>query len=368
MNKKKTKSVDKFLLIILSFLMIIGFLIFLSASFGLLAKDNSPELWKIVLNHVFFGFVLGGLAAYIVSRISYTYWRTYSFYIYIIALILTAAVFIPGLGFSHGGATRWLSIGPLSFQPAEFLKIAYIIYLSTWLYAVKDRVKTFKLGLIPFAIVSGLVSIILLLQPDTDTLAAILITGTAMYFVAGASFKHIGLIILTGIIGLSILAMTRPYILDRFTTFLDPSADPLNSGYQIQQSLIAIGSGGIFGKGFGHSVQKFNFLPEPTSDSIFAVAAEEFGIIGALIIILIYLILIIRIYTIASRQQDRYAKFLATGIGTLIVFQSFINIASMLGLIPLSGLPLLFISHGGTALFFTLFSVGIVLNISRKHS
>ena len=368
MTNRKTKPVDKFLLVIIFSLVVIGFLIFLSASFGLLAKDNSPELWKILLNHVFFGLVLGGGIAYLTSRIPYVFWRTYSFYIYIGALILTAAVFIPGLGFSHGGATRWLSIGPLSVQPAEFLKIAYIIYLSTWLYAVKDRVKTFKFGFIPFAAVSGLVSLILLLQPDTDTLVAIIITGSIMYFVAGASWKHVGLIAITGIIGLGILAMTRPYILDRFTTFLDPSADPLNSGYQIQQSLIAIGSGGIFGKGFGHSVQKFNFLPEPTSDSIFAVAAEEFGMVGALIIILLYLMLIIRIYTIASAQKERYAKFLATGIGTLIVFQSFINIAAMLGLIPLSGLPLLFISHGGTALFFTLFSVGIVLNISRKHN
>ena len=368
MAKRKTKSVDTFLLIIVISLVVIGFLIFLSASFGLLAQDNSPELSKILLNHIFFGFVLGGSGAYIMSKISYVHLRTYSFYIYISALILTLAVFIPGLGFSHGGATRWLSIGPLSVQPAEFLKIAYIIYLSTWLYAVKDGVKTFKLGLLPFAVVSGLVSIILLLQPDTDTLVAILATGTVMYFVAGASMKHIGAIILTGIIGLSILAATRPYILDRFQTFLDPSSDPLNSGYQIQQSLIAIGSGGIFGKGFGHSVQKFNFLPEPTSDSIFAVAAEEFGLVGSVIIISLYLMLIIRIYTIASRQNERYAKFLSMGIGTLIVFQSFINIAAMLGLIPLSGLPLLFISHGGTALFFTLLSVGIVLNISRKHS
>jgi len=365
---KKRKPVDKFLLIIVLTLITIGFLIFLSASFGLLAKDNSPELWKIVLNHVFFGLILGGGAAYVASIVPYTYLRTYSFYIYISALVLTLAVFIPGLGFSHGGATRWLSIGPLSVQPAEFLKIAYIIYLSTWLYAVKDRVKTFKLGLLPFSVVSGLVAIILLLQPDTDTLVAILATGTAMYFVAGASWKHIGVIFLAGVIGLAVLAMTRPYILDRFQTFLDPSSDPLNSGYQIQQSLIAIGSGGVFGKGFGHSVQKFNFLPEPTSDSIFAVAAEEFGMFGSIIIILLYLLLIIRIYTIASKQKERYAKFLAMGLGTLIVSQSFINIASMLGLIPLSGLPLLFISHGGTALFFTLLATGIVLNISRKHN
>jgi len=365
---RKRKSVDKFLLIIIISLVVIGFLIFISASFGLLAKDNSPELWKILLNHIFFGLILGGGAAYGMSIFPYSYLRTYSFYIYIAGLILTLAVFIPGLGFSHGGATRWLSIGPLSVQPAEFLKIAYIIYLSTWLYAVKDRVKTFKLGLLPFAAVSGLVSIILLLQPDTDTLVAIIATGTVMYFVAGASWKHIGAIVLTGLIGLSILAMTRPYILDRFKTFIDPSSDPLNSGYQIQQSLIAIGSGGVFGKGFGQSVQKFNFLPEPTSDSIFAVAAEEFGIVGSLIIIILYLLLIIRIYTIASKQKERYAKFLSTGIGTLIVSQSFINIAAMLGLLPLSGLPLLFVSHGGTALFFTLLASGIVLNISRRHS
>ena len=368
MAKKKTKSVDKFLLIIVIILVVSGFLIFLSASFGLLAKNNSPELWKILLNHIFFGLVLGGGAAYATSRIPYIYWRTYSFYIYIAASILTLAVFIPGLGVSYNGATRWLAIGPLSVQPAEFLKIAYIIYLSTWLFAVKDRVKTIKLGLLPFAVVSGIVSIILLLQPDTDTLMAMIITGTIMYYVAGASYKHIGVIALTGIIGLTVLVFARPYLLDRVKTFIDPSSDPLNSGYHIQQSLIAVGSGGVTGRGFGHSVQKFNFLPEPTSDSIFAVAAEEFGLIGSLAIILLYILLIIRIYTIASKQKERYAKFLATGIGTLIVSQSFINIASVLGLMPFSGLPLLFISHGGTALFFTMFAIGIVLNISRKHN
>ncbi len=363
---RKIPRGDTYLLTNTIALVVIGFIIFLSASLGLLSRFSASTLWKTVLGHVGIGLILGSIVAIIVSRIPYLFWRKASFYLFVGASILTALVFIPGIGITHGGATRWLHIGPFSLQPAEFLKVAYVIYLATWLTVVGKHIKHAKYGLLPFAVITSVVGILLLPQPDTDTFLVIAVTGGLMYFLAGAPWKHVLSCIGAGIIGLIGIIAARPYIYERIQTFLDPSKDPLNSGYQIQQSLIAIGSGGISGRGFGQSIQKFSFLPEPTSDSIFAVAAEEFGFIGTTIILLLYLSLTLRIYILASRHKERFARILSFGVATLIMIQVSMNIASMLGLIPLSGLPLLFISHGGTALFFTFFAVGIVYNISRK--
>jgi cell division protein FtsW len=191
------------------------------------------------------------------------------------------------------------------------------------------------------------------------------LASLAMFIVAGGRWLHVAAIGALCIVGLLVLTMMRPYLKDRLLTFINPAGDPLGSGYQVQQSLIAIGSGGVFGRGFGQSIQKFNFLPEPVGDSIFAVFAEEWGLVGSTLLILLYLFFAFRGLRIASRANTPFASLLATGIIVLIVSESFINIASMLALFPLSGTPLLFVSQGGTALLFTLAEVGIVLNISR---
>lgn len=363
---KKLPKGDTFLLVNSIVLVTIGFIVFLSASLGLLSRFSAATLWKTILGHVGIGLFLGSIVACIVSRVPYLFWRKASFYLFLGSCLLTLLVFIPGLGVSHGGATRWLHIAGFSIQPAEFLKISYILYLATWLTVVGKHIKTLKFGFAPYAIITGIVALLLLPQPDTDTFLVIAFTGGIMYFVAGAAWKHIGISIGAAFVGLLGIIAIRPYIYERILTFLDPSRDPLNGGYQIQQSLIAIGSGGAVGRGFGQSVQKFSFLPEPTSDSIFAVAGEEFGLIGTTLILALYLCLVTRMYILASRHKERFGKFLLLGIGTLIMTQASMNIASMLGLIPLSGLPLLFISHGGTALFFTFFALGIAYNITRK--
>lgn len=365
-SSKKKQRGDPYLLINIIALASIGFIIFISASLGLLSRFSASTLWRTVLGHVGIGLILGAFCSYITSRIPYIYWRKVSFYLFVVSCIITALVFIPGVGISHGGATRWLHLGPFSFQPAELLKVSYILYLATWLTVVGSHIKTFKYGFAPFAIITGIVGLLLLPQPDTDTFLVIAMTGGIMYFVAGASWRHIWLSICGAIVGLIGIIAIRPYIWARILTFLDPSKNPLTGGYQIQQSLIAIGSGGWTGRGFGQSIQKFSFLPEPTSDSIFAVAAEEFGLIGTTIIILLYVSLALRLYILASRHKDKFGRFLLVGIATLIFIQASMNIASMLGLIPLSGLPLIFMSHGGTALFFTFFALGIAYNISRK--
>ena len=247
------------------------------------------------------------------------------------------------------------------------LKIAFVIYTAAFYASVKERIGTFSHGLLPLIILLGVAGGLLLLQPDTDTFVVLFTALLAMFIVGGGRLRHLLVIILSGVLALTLLVMARPYLMERLTTFINPAADPQGAGYQIQQSLIAIGSGGVFGKGFGQSVQKFSYLPEPIGDSIFAVAGEEFGFVGASFLILLFLALLLRGLKIAARAPDTFSGLLSVGVVILISASAFMNIASMLAIIPLSGLPLSFVSHGGTALFITLAETGILLNISRHQ-
>lgn len=359
------KKIDKPFLISTLILVIIGFFIFSSASLGLLAKEYGEGKYQAVLfNQIVLGLAGGLIAMYFTSKIPYVFWRKNAFYILIASFVLMLLIFSP-LGKFHGGARRWLDIAGFSIQPAEFYKIGFVMYLSCWYASIKSKIATWKLGTLPFIILISITAILILLQPDTDTFMVIALAGTAIYVTAGGKWKDLMIIGLIGIIGLTILVFQRPYLMNRIQSFMDPSKDPSGSSYQIQQSLIAIGSGGLLGRGFGQSIQKFNFLPEPIGDSIFAVAAEEFGFVGSVTIIVFFVIFSFRGLRIAKHAPDSFSMLLVVGIITLIITQSFLNIAAMLAIIPLSGTPLLFISHGGTAMFFTLASVGIILNISK---
>ncbi|MCA9361093.1 cell division protein FtsW [Candidatus Kaiserbacteria bacterium] len=360
------KSVDKTLLVIVVTLVVIGFLIFSSASLGLLARSGAP-LSSVAFSQLVFGLIGGSIAMFITSQIHYRNWRKYAFYIFCASILLTLLVFVDGIGFSHGGARRWIVIAGFSMQPSEILKIGFIIYIATFLSGIHKNIDDFKKSVIPFLLIIGGVGVVMLLQPDTDTFMLMGISAMAMFATAGGKLRDISLIVLSAVIVLAILAMTRPYIMDRFTTFLHPEADPRGSGYQIQQSLIAVGGGGLAGRGFGQSVQKFNFLPEPIGDSIFAVYSEEFGFLGSTFLIILLASFTFRGYRIASHSLDVFGMLLVVGFMTLIVVQAFLNIAAMIGLAPLMGLPLPFISHGGTALMATLASVGIVLNVSKHQ-
>jgi cell division protein FtsW len=291
-------------------------------------------------------------------------WQKYALHIFIASLVLTALVFIPNVGFEHGGAKRWISIGTLSFQPSEALKLATVLYFAALLPRCKNHLEKLSSVLAITGGVLALPALLLLLEPDTGTFAVLLAAVCAMLITGGAKLRHFFVICLCAILAIAILAMSRPYVKERLLTFVDPSRDPHGASYQIQRALIAIGSGGITGRGFGQSIQKFSSLPEPTGDSVFAVAAEEFGFIGGSTLILLFLLFAIRGFHIAHRAPDMFSGLLAVGIVILIVSQSFANIAAMLGIIPLTGLPLIFVSHGGTALFFALIQIGILLNIS----
>lgn len=359
------KATDKPFLIITLLLVVSGFLIFNSASLGLLTQGGE-KFSQVTFNQIVFG-LMGGLVACLVTwKVDYNIWRKYSLLIFGMGLILNILLFVPGLGLAHGGAKRWLDFGLFSFQPSELLKIAFIIYSAAWIASARDRIDTFWGGLVPFSLILLIPAILLLLQPDTDTLVVVFITGISMFVAGGGKWKHAGTLVLAACIGLAVVAFVRPYVMERILTFINPDRDPLGSSYQIQQSLIAIGSGGIFGRGFGKSVQKFNFLPEPIGDSIFAVMSEEFGFVGSLSLILLFVAFAIRGGTIGARAPDSFGGLLSLGIVILIVSQSFINIGAMLGVLPLTGIPLLFVSHGGTALFITLAEVGIVLNVSKR--
>ncbi len=360
---KKLKVDIPFLVSVL-ILVIGGYLIFRSASLGLLSKQ-SVKYAGVAFNQTVFGLIGGSIICFITSKIDYKLYRKFAFPLFAVALVLTFLVFVPGLGFSHGGAHRWIRIGTFSFQPSEFLKIGYIIFLSAWMASVKDRVKQFKYGLLPFMVLSGIVGIALLVQPDTDTFLITIFAGLAIYLVSGGQWKHILVLGLCCVLGIGLLATQRPYIKSRIMTFINPASDAYGSGYQIQQSLIAVGSGGMFGRGFGQSIQKFNVLPEPMGDSIFAVAGEEFGFVGAVGIIFLFIFFAVRGLKIASNTPDAFGRLMVVGIVIMISTQAFVNIGAMVGVLPLSGITLPFISHGGTALFMTLAEVGIILNISK---
>lgn len=357
-------KIDKPLLIILAAIVVAGFFIFLSASLGLLA-GKLISVKSILFGQLVLGIGLGSVALIVMSRIHYRFLKRYAPHIFIATMLLTLLVFIPGLGFSSGGARRWISLGFTSVQPAELLKIGTILFLAAYLSQFRNKLSEYKYGVLAFMAILAIPALLLLLQPDTSTIVVITLSAVGMFFVVGARWRDIGVLFLSGILVLGMLVIVRPYILERMLTFIHPTVNQEGTGYQIKQSLIAVGSGEAFGRGFGQSVQKFGYLPEPIGDSIFAVAAEEFGFAGSFVILGLFLALVTRSFWLAARAPDYFGGLLIIGLSLLITTQVIINIASMLRVIPLTGLPLPFISHGGTALFVMLASMGIILNISR---
>jgi len=360
----KEKKVDKFLLIIVFLLLTIGIAMFVSASLGILVK-NEKTFYSVLFNQIVLGLGLGLLFMYVALKINYKFWRKYSFFIFLFSILITAAVFIPYLGWSHGGAQRWLKLGPVSMQPVEILKFGFVIYFAAWLSWAKNKVQDFRFGILPFSIMIGFIALILLNQPDTKSFILIATTGILMLFISGVPMKYIFGAGMVAVLVLGSLLFFKPYLQDRVKTFINPSIDPRGSSYQIQQSLIALGSGGIFGRGFGQSIQKFSFLPEPQGDSIFAVLGEELGFVGAVGTIMLYLLFSLRGFRIANNSPDLFGRLMVSGIVILITVQSFMHIASIIGVFPLTGVPLPFMSHGGTSLMVYLAAIGIVLNISK---
>ena len=360
----KGKKIDKFFLTVEFLLLGIGVAMFISASLGILAK-NEKVFYSVLFNQLVLGLGLGFVGIYICLKIDYKFWRRYSFLIFLGSILLTATVFLPQVGWSHAGAERWIQIGGFSFQPVEFLKFGFIIYFAAWLSWAKNKVEDFRFGVLPLFIMLSIIALILLRQPDTKSFILIAVTGIVMLFISGVPMKYILGISIGSVILLSSVVFFTPYLQQRVKTFIDPSVDPRGSAYQIQQSYIALGGGGIFGRGYGQSIQKFSYLPEPQGDSIFAVLGEETGFVGAVAVIFLYLLFALRGFRIANNSPDLFSRLLVSGIVIMITAQSFMHIASVTGVFPLTGVPLVFMSHGGTALMVYMMAIGVVFQISK---
>lgn len=274
------------------------------------------------------------------------------------ALLSLVLVLLPKLGFLRFGARRWLTIGGINFQPSELTKLAFIVYLAAFLEN--------KRNVLPLLIIAGLIVVLVMLQPDLGTTLIILTSGAVVYFVAGAPVVHLLVGGAIGFFGGLGLIFTSPYRKERFLTFLNPLRDPLGASYHIHQILIALGSGGLFGLGIGQSRQKYEYLPAVTTDSIFAVIAEELGFVGASVLILIFIFLIWRGLKIAQQTSGQFGQLLATGITAWVGIQALINLAAMVALVPLTGVPLPFVSYGGSSLLLSLTAMGILVNISKQ--
>jgi cell division protein FtsW len=361
------KKVDKTLLITILVLLGFGLIIFSSAALGVLAV-NEVKFYSIIRNQLIFALIGGAVAIFLGVAIPYRLYEKYAYHLFFLSLIATALVFVPGLSIYHGGAHRWVDLGPISVQPSELLKMGFVLAVALWCSTKRHLFGNWKYGLLPFLLASTLVAGIMLKQPDTGTFVIIMMAGFSVYFVGGARLRHIGIIFLIAVVGFVILISSRDYMMERVKTFVNGNHDPRGSSWQLNQSLVAIGSGGLFGRGLGQSVQKFNFLPEPIGDSIFAVTAEELGLVGVIFLIGLYVIVGIRGYIISLRASSQFARLLGIGIVTIILTQTAINIASMIGLFPLTGVPLPLVSHGGTALMVALFELGVLLQISKTST
>jgi len=351
-----------YLLSIAVFALVVFGLIMVSSASVVQSFENTGDTYFYFKRQLLWGVTFGLIAMFVFSRISYEKYKKLGLPMLIVTFVLLVAVLI--FGRQLGGSKSWIFIGNMSFQPTEIVKLLFVIYLAVWLEKRQAKLQSFREGFWPFLILLGAVAILVMLQPDIGTLAVIMITAIVVYFVAGGAWKHI--LALLGITAAGLLAAVKifPHAASRFTAFLHPELDPQGIGYQINQALLAIGSGGIIGLGLGNSRQKFNYLPEASGDAIFAIVGEELGFIWGVLLIFLFIFVAYRGYQIARRTDNTFGKLVAVGITTWIIFQAFINLAGVLNLIPFTGLPLPFISYGGSAMISTLIAVGILLNIS----
>ena len=353
--KTQSHRPDLILLSTVVGLVLFGLLMVYNASPVTSLRDFGDPLYLIRFQAIWalIGLVLG-IAIY---KIPYPFWQKAAPFLFVLALVILLCVFIPGLGAKIYGAQRWIRVGPIGVQPAEFAKLAYIIYLSALLSK--------KAKLTPFLIVTGIITAIVLAQKDMGTTLIIAVIGFSLYFVAGGAIRHFIALVPVMVAAVTLLILTSPYRKARLLAFLNPNLDPEGITYHISQALIALGSGGFFGVGLGESRQKYGFIPEVTTDSIFAVIGNELGFFGSFLVIAAFLLIIYRGFKIAFSAPDKFSFLVASGVTIWISIQAFINIAGLSAVLPLTGVPLPLISYGGSSLVSIFFAMAILLNISR---
>lgn len=364
MPTKKTTP-DMILMLLTFSLLAIGLIMVYSAS-AIWAEYKFADSFFFAKRQLLFAGV-GIVAMFFIMNIDYWTWKTWAKMLLIICFVLLVLVLIPGVGNVRNGSRSWIGIGAFSIQPSEFMKLAMIAFLAKYLSVRQKYITSFKKGLAPSLGLVFLAFGMIMLQPDLGTGTVMVGTCIVMIFIAGARVRHFAILGLIGAAGFVALVLSAPYRIKRITSFLDPWEDPLGSGFQIIQSLYAIGPGGLFGLGLGQSRQKFFYLPEPQTDFIFAILAEELGFIGGSLILLLFSLLLWRGIRIALGAPDLYGSFLAVGIIAMIAIQVMINIGVVTGLMPVTGITLPFLSYGGSSLTLMLMAIGVLLNISR-HS
>ena len=357
------KRLEILLLISVVSLSIFGLIMIYSASY-VWANYKFNDPYKFVKNQGLF-FIIGTVLMFIISKIDYKLYYKKANIILITCFILLILVLIPGIGTVRNGSKSWFGIGSFGIQPSEFAKLGLIIFVSKYLANNESSVKNIKKGVLPILGLTLLIFGIIMLQPDFGTGTIIVMSIIGLLFVGGVSTKFFLKIGLVGVLGVAGLIIIAPYRLARILSFLDPWKDPLGSGFQIIQSLYAIGPGGLFGLGFGNSVQKHFYLPEPQTDFIFSIISEEFGYLGILIIVTLFLTIILTCFNISKKCNNLFGKYLCFGITFQMAFQALLNLMVVVGLIPVTGVTLPFLSYGGSSLLITLCSIGVILNISR---
>ena len=360
MNKK----FDRTLFIMVLIMAIFGIVMIYSAS-SIWAEYKFHDAFKFVKSQSIF-FLIGAILMYVISKIDYNFFKKKANLILGICFILLTLVLIPGIGSVRNGSRSWFGIGGLGIQPSEFAKIGLIIYTAKYLSSNKKELRSIKKGVLPILAVIMVFFLLIMLEPDFGTAMVIVLTLVSLIFISGVKvsfFLKIGLVGLLGIVALIIVA---PYRMARIVSFLNPWSDPLGSGFQIIQSLYAIGPGGLLGQGFLNSHQKHFYLPEPQTDFIFSIISEEFGFLGVLIVTSFFGFIFYRTVKISLKTNDLFGKFLAFGLGIGIVIQAVLNLSVVTGLIPVTGVTLPFFSYGGSSLLVTMISMGIILNISRS--
>lgn len=361
------RKMDYKLLAIILILLAAG-LIMLSSASTVVSYNLTGTGRYYLLHQLLYGALPGLVLMYLASRIDYHIWQKYAPLMMIAVIVMLVAVLVPGVGFKVGNSRRWIDVGPLFLQPSEIAKLVLIFYLASWIDKRQNKLDDFWYGLIPSLVIAFIVAGLIFKEPDIGTMLVVVLTALVMLFVGGSSLKHLGWIVFGGIVILMILIKVEPYRVQRFVAFLNPTTDPKGIGYQINQAALAVGTGGWFGYGYGQSRQKHNYLPEVMGDSIFAVIVEELGLIRALLFPLLYGLFVFKGLQIAKRAPDVFGKMVATGIIAWIAFQAMINIGAILGIMPLTGIPLPLVSYGSSALIVNLAAFGVLLNISRQAS
>lgn len=357
------KKLDIPLIIAILTICIYGIVMIFSASSIWADYKFNDKFHYVIMQSIFF--CIGVFLMIVVSKIPYTYYLKKSNLILAICLGLLVLVLIPGIGSVRNGSRSWFGIGGLGIQPSEFMKLGLIIFTSKYIYNNPKEMKSVTKGAFPILLITMFSFFLIMLQPDFGTGTILVMTIVAMLFISGVDFSFFIKIGLVGMVGAVLLILAAPYRMNRIVSFLNPWSDPLGTGFQSIQSLYAIGPGGLFGMGFGNSIQKHFYLPEPQTDFIFSIISEELGIIGIISVALLFVIIILRCIKISVKSPDSFSKFLTFGITFQLSFQTLLNLAVVVGLIPVTGVTLPFFSYGGSSLLITLISMGIILNISR---